>query len=478
MDERNDALYVKIYSHAIERIVFKSIRDVVKEMVAAQMPISFEIEALKAQAVIARTAIVRKMRLFGGNGCSKYNEADFCDDGHCGSWAPMEVLREQWGSDFEEMWKKITIAEEETKDQIITLNNKVIDPRFHAACGGSTENSEKVEDNRILYLRKVLCEYCKDSPYWNHSMEMTLEEIETKLNVSILDYSPKEGPQIEGVIENIVRDEEGRVVRLRIAGKEFKGTEVMELLGLNSTRFGWKPVAFKFETQGKGDGLGLCQYGANKMAAEGKTAEEILKYYYTGIQTKQYEKPSIHKPLNGKIIVVDPGHGGDNMEDSVGPTGLREKDVNLSISKILVKILREAGATVYETRSEDVYIPLSKRAALANEVRPHFFLSIHQNSFPNAYISGTEIYYYRGDKDGEALGELIARALSESLGTVERGAKVADFYLLREVKSPAIQIEVGYITNAEEEIKMKDDSYHEKAAKAIVDALTRYYSYN
>ncbi|QZY55453.1 N-acetylmuramoyl-L-alanine amidase family protein [Crassaminicella profunda] len=213
------------------------------------------------------------------------------------------------------------------------------------------------------------------------------------------------------------------------------------------------------------------------MAKEGKSAEEILKYYFTGVQIKEFDRPGINKPLEGKIIVLDPGHGGNNTEDTIGPTGLREKDVNLSISLELAELLRNAGATVYETRTEDIYVPLSKRCNLAKEVRPHFFMSIHQNYFSNPNISGSEIYHYRGDKEGETLANFILEELWNELGLLKKGTKAADFYLLREVKSSVIHIEVAFITNPKEEEKLRDEKFQCKAAKAIAKGVMQYYGY-
>ena len=477
MEERNDCIYVKIYDEENNKIISKLLSELVQEMVATHMPISFEMEALKAQAIIARTFIVRKIKAFGGAGCEKHIHADLCSHGHCGEWMSKEQLREIWAKDFEGNWEKLRKAEEETRDRIITFKNKPIDPRFHAACGGATENSERVDENRTLYLRKVLCSYCKDSPYWHQSVEMSLEELEQGLQVGMSNSSPIIGPQIGDMIENIERDEAGRIVQMKIGGTLFKGTQIMNLLGLNSTRFGWKPIAFRIETQGKGDGLGLCQYGANTMAILGHGVEEILNYYFTGVQIKEFEKPSINKPLSGKIIVIDPGHGGNSSEDHVGPTGLREKDVNLQISLRLGELLRQAGAEVHETRTEDIYVSLSQRAKLANTIRPNFFLSIHQNAFANPNISGSEVYHYRGDRDGEALAGMILKELTAQLGTAERGVKTADFYLLREVKTTALQIEVAYITNPQEEEKLKADASIEAAANAIAKGLIQYYSF-
>ena len=478
MNNNSQSLKLKIYDIEKDQIISKCINKVIEEMVAVQMPISFELEALKAQAIITRTYIIRRARLFGGEGCSKYKDADLCLDGHCGAWLHIDQIRDMWGNDFDKNWRKLEEAVRDTNDLIITMNNKPIEPRFHCTCGGATENAENIEGNRTLYLRKVLCDYCVDSPYYKESLEMTLEEIEEKLKIGTTKAFPDKGSEIEGIIEDVMRDDAGRIKSIKIGGRHFKGLDVMNLMGLNSTRFGWKPIAFRIEMQGKGDGLGMCQYGANAMAKQGKTVEEILKYYFTGIQIKKFEKPSINQPLSGKIILLDPGHGGDNMEDVIGPDlGLREKNVNLSISIQLAKLLREAGAEVHETRTKDVYVSLSKRASIANSLRPDFFISIHQNFFANPSISGSEIYYYRGDREGETLGNFILGELSAALGTASRGTKIADFYLLREVRTSVIQVEVGFITSPEEEKMMAQEEFPEKVALAILKGLVRYYSY-
>src|SRR5690606_34074720 len=115
---------------------------------------------------------------------------------------------------------------------------------------------------------------------------------------------------------------------------------------------------------GKGDGLGLCQYGANAMAEEGIGAEEILKYYYTGVEIKKIKNPCINKPLKGKLILIDPAHGGEDSDDYIGKQGLREKDVNLSIALYLEKELETLGAKVYLTRREDKIVHLNDRAQM------------------------------------------------------------------------------------------------------------------
>ncbi|SKC58623.1 stage II sporulation protein D [Maledivibacter halophilus] len=477
MKNSENLVLIKVYDKKANALINRSIDEFIPELVAAQINIDFELEAIKAQTIIARTALIRKARIFGGEGCTKHIDADFCTEGHCGPWISKEKLKSKWGKNFQKNWEKLVRANEETRYLIMTIKNKVINPRYHPTCGGSTENSENVEDYNVLYLRKVLCNYCTSSPYWENFKDVSIDEIEEKFNIKLGKTSPINEANIDNIIEVIERDEEGRVKKIKLGDKVFKGTEFCKCLGLDSTRFGWRPTALRFETRGKGHGLGLCQYGANEIAKQGQKAEEILRYYYTGIDIKKYEKPDKNKPINNKVIVIDPGHGGKENTGVIGELGLIEKDITLSISQELKKELEDLGAQVILTRYTDEYISLNKRAKIANEIRPNFFISIHMNSFTNSNIAGTEIYHYRGDKEGENIANFIIKNMAEKIGSVNRGVKVADFYLLKTVTKSAIHIEVEYLTNLEEEKKLMECDYSKKIAQSIANGITEYYQY-
>ncbi len=354
------------------------------------------------------------------------------------------------------------------------FEGKPIKPFFHYRCGGATENSENVLGNRITYLRRVLCSSCKDQEDSGGDRYFTVQELEEMLKTR---FNKPEGVyyNIQGMFEDIEVDEQGKINRIRIGAKTFKGTEVRELLKLNSTRFDYIPVKFLVKCIGTGHGLGLCQCGASEMAKSGKNYQEILKYYYTGIYFGQMEIPDFSKPLKGVRIVLDAAHGGEASEDNKGPNGLREKDVNLDIVLMLGSLLQDQGAEVYMTRSSDVVMALSDRAVFSNGKRPDFFLSVGQNSFPNSTASGTEIYYYRGDRQGEKLSKLIIEDLCNSLGLKNRGVRTAEFYLLREVKASAVMIQLLYISNPQDEKLLEDQSFREAASAAIFRAIKKYY---
>ncbi|MGE5677036.1 MAG: N-acetylmuramoyl-L-alanine amidase, partial [Pseudomonadota bacterium] len=280
---------------------------------------------------------------------------------------------------------------------------------------------------------------------------------------------------IQGMFEDIEVDDQGKINRIRIGSKTYRGTEVRELLQLNSTRFDYIPIKFLVKCIGTGHGLGLCLCGAREMAKSGKNYREILKYYYTGVSFEKMKTPDSGKPLRGLRIVLDAAHGGENCNDNRGASGLREKDVNLDITNRLGRMLEEQGAEVHLTRIGDTSIALSDRAALSNGKRPELFLSIGQNSFPNSTASGTELYYYRGDTQGERLSRLILERLEKSLGLKDRGARTAEFYLLREVKASAVIIQLLYISNPRDEALLSDPGFREKAAEAIFEGIRKYY---
>ena len=240
----------------------------------------------------------------------------------------------------------------------------------------------------------------------------------------------------------------------------------MELLQLNSTRFNYTPVKFLFKSVGMGHGLGLCLCGANEMARIGRSAEEILNYYYTGIKLEPMEVLEEGKPLKGHKFVLDAGCGDEDGKVREN-NGLNEKDINLDIVLSLSRLLKNDGATVRLTREGDEDVALSDRAAISNAEKPEIFISILQNCFASAGVSGTEIYHFRGDKQSERLSKLIIDEVCAVIGSKNRGVRTAEFYLLRQVRASAIILHLLYITNPQDAEKLADPAMREKAAEAL-----------
>ncbi len=427
-------------------------------------------ETAKCFVIMARTELARKAKTYGGNGCEMKKECDICTKpGHCLEYGIPNI-----DIPYEKIPIGIRKAAEETKNKIITFEGKPIKPYFHYRCGGATENSENVIGNKITYIRKVFCMYCSDADDADKDKYFTLEELEKLLNIRI--ENPKnEYYNINGIFEKIDVDEEGRIRSIKIGGKVFKGTEITERLHLNSTRFNYMPVRFLISCIGKGHGLGLCMIGSERMAGLGKSYEEILNYYYTGIEIEEVQLPEADKPLKGQIIVLDAASGKGDKSEAISKTGLREGHINLLIAEELKRLLTGKDAIVYLTRQDENHVILSKRVELTNDKRPDIFISICQNTFQNETASGTEIYHYREDKVGRKLSNLIMEEITKELDSNNRGIKEAEFYILREVRCSAVLIEVLYLTNPIDEKKLRDFQMLKKVAQAIYNAIIRYY---
>lgn len=415
-----------------------------------EIDLDFHIEALKAQAVAIRTNLIR------ASGQIEVNSLD------------IDSNREA------EHNKKVRQAVEETEGIIVTFNGKSIDAKYHIACGGSTENAENVLKNSVTYLRRVLCHYCKASPYWWKEKSFSVEEIERLLKIKFPNMDIEESFPIEGFMDDIERDECGRVKAIKIGDKTFTGVELMELLSLDSTRFSIYPSQIKFISRGKGHGLGLCQYGANKMAEEGHSFRDILSYYYTGVEIENLILPDENRPLYGKKIMLDPGHGGDDIGHKGDYLGLLEKDITLKLGLELKRKLEGLGATVYMTREEDKNIYTTKRIEEANKTKPDFFISIHMDYFPRASVKGVEMFHFEDDNESKGLALSILERLKEyELPT--RGIKEGNFYVFRGVSVSSLLIEAGYLSSKEEECKLNKDEYVEKLVDAIARGVVDYF---
>ncbi|SMB92575.1 N-acetylmuramoyl-L-alanine amidase [Thermanaeromonas toyohensis ToBE] len=194
-------------------------------------------------------------------------------------------------------------------------------------------------------------------------------------------------------------------------------------------------------------------------------------------------KPS----LKGSKIVLDPGHGTDPQgpdPGAIGPTGVKEKDVNLAIALKLAQLLRAEGARVYLTREgESTSFSLAERAYYANDLKADVFISIHSNSSLNPAVGGTATYIYAppGTELEEQRDERLrlARCIQESLvaalGLRNIGILEANFSVLRNTQMPSVLVEVAFISNPEEEKLLNDPAFQAKAAAGILEGLRRYF---
>ena len=247
-------------------------------VVAAEMPASFEKEALKAQAVAARSyALYRKE-----NPTSEHPEAAVCTDfSHCKAYKTEEELKNSWGDKSLEYSKKIEDAVYETAGEIIAYNGEVAMAVFHSQAGsGRTENSKDVWGGDVPYLISVESHGENEAPNFYSTAVFPFEEFKEKLlskdKEAVINSSKDIG--VPSVSEG------GSVKSIKIGGREFTGRDIRSLFGLRSSCFKIKAdeSTVTFEVTGYGHGVGMSQYGANTMAKEGYTYIQILTHYYTG----------------------------------------------------------------------------------------------------------------------------------------------------------------------------------------------------
>lgn len=191
-------------------------------------------------------------------------------------------------------------------------------------------------------------------------------------------------------------------------------------------------------------------------------------------RTQKIEIGLGHNPLAGKIIVLDPGHGGSDP-GAIGKGGLFEKDITLKFGLKLKQLLKNAGATVIMTREKDVYPTLGERVDLANQLNSDIFVSIHCNSFAGVDPGGTETFISPTPTSQTILlAEKVQENLVKAIGLFDRGVKSDQFYVLNNTTMPAILVEVAFLSKDEEAELLKQDDFQFKAANGIYVGILAY----
>ena len=260
-----------------------NIDDYLCNVVSAEMPADFEIEALKAQAIVARTYTIYKILN------KKHENADICDDSTCcQAWISKEDRLARWEeSKRENNWQKINDCVNSTKGKIITYNNQPINAFFHSNSGGVTEIPVNVWGGTgYPYLQSV--ETSGEDAYNQYASEVTFtqEELINKLKQKYSDISIDFSNENE--IKILEYTESTRVKTVKFGNHEISGVEARTLLGLQSTNFEITKDGdnIKFSVKGYGHGVGMSQTGADSMAKQGSTAEDIIKHFYAGVEIK------------------------------------------------------------------------------------------------------------------------------------------------------------------------------------------------
>lgn len=245
--------------------------------VAGEMPVLFEVEALKAQSVASRTYVLKKIK------DNKDNDYDVLDTVSNQVYLDGVQLKAKWGDKYEEYVSRVRSAVNETSMEYISYNGEIIDALFFSTSNGYTEDAKVVFSNDIPYLKSV------DS-VWD---EEVASAFATSTTISLQEFYDKLGMKYSKdlKVEVLERSSSNRIVRLKINDKEFNGRDIYNKLKLRSCDFEFIQIGSNVEikTKGYGHGVGMSQYGAHGMAKKGYNYKEILVHYYTNTDLKKLE---------------------------------------------------------------------------------------------------------------------------------------------------------------------------------------------
>ena len=278
---------ISVYDTNTKKTTVMNLEEYIKGVVAAEMPADFDIEALKAQAVAARTFAYGRLTGVYKSAAGVHDGVDICTDStHCQAWSSKENAMKKWSIFFAaKNWGKIEKAVNATKGMIVVYKGSIANTLFHASSAGRTENSEDVWSGvAVPYLRSVESSGDEDSKGYVTSISVDRAEFLEKLKNAYPDNEFDKN--IFKSIRILDHTEGGRVKTLKIGDIKLKGTEFRKLFKLRSSAFKIsenKDGSLKITTTGYGHGVGMSQWGADSLAKKGGTYMEILKHYYTGV---------------------------------------------------------------------------------------------------------------------------------------------------------------------------------------------------
>ncbi|MCL1950895.1 MAG: stage II sporulation protein D [Turicibacter sp.] len=258
---------IPVMRYADDRLEEIDLEDYVKGVVASEMYPSFEMEALKAQAIVARTFVLYSLQS-SEHVLDTVMDQVFRDEGQ---------LRERWSADFDGYWARITEAVDTTEGLVVKYDGQLVETLFFAMTNGFTENSEDVFGGTRAHLRSIESPWDTGVPNFEVETEFTLQNFRNALGDSSLTVSD---------IAILSRTPGGRVAEVQVGNTTMRGTQFRSALGLRSADFRVtsRNNLVVITTRGSGHGVGMSQHGANQMALAGKTYADILRFYYQGIE--------------------------------------------------------------------------------------------------------------------------------------------------------------------------------------------------
>jgi stage II sporulation protein D len=279
---------VKLYRKAKDKVEEINLEDYIMGVVASEVPANFNEEALKAQAVAARTFYMnRRSNPYKDD---KSKGAEVCDSTNCQVYMDKEERMAKWSkSEAESNWSKIEKAVLDTKGQVLTYDGLILEyPQFFATSSGKTENAKDVFSVDVPYLKSEESSGEEIAPKFKTTLSIPINEFINKIDQKY-DHANLTRSGLASFIKIESYTEGGSVKELKAGNSVIKGTEFRELFNLNSTNFtfDFEADSVKINCTGYGHGVGMSQWGANAMAKSGSTYDEILKHYYSGVAIQQ-----------------------------------------------------------------------------------------------------------------------------------------------------------------------------------------------
>ena len=271
----DESIKVRVKRLQKDKIDEIELNEYVLGVLAGEMPISFELEALKAQAVASRSYVLKRLNY------NKDKDYDVVDSITNQVYLDNEHLKKAWGDNYIKNINKLKTAVNETFNEYLECDGQIADALFFSTSNGYTENSELVFNFAVSYLKSVSSPWDKEvTTAFKTTKEMSLQEFYERLN---LPYQEK----IK--IENIDRSATNRILKIKINNQEFTGREIYNKLKIRSTDFTIEQENTNviITTIGYGHGVGMSQYGALGMAKKGYNYKEILTHYYQNTQIKK-----------------------------------------------------------------------------------------------------------------------------------------------------------------------------------------------
>jgi stage II sporulation protein D len=274
------------------KLVTMPLEEYVVGVVAAEMPVNFDTEALKSQAIAARTFAVAKMKIYGGTGCVRNPGADVCSETHCQVWITKEDRFKSWKPEEAIAdWNKIVNAVATTEGMVISYKGKLATGvKYFSTSDGKTENSLYAFGYAEPYLVSVDSPNEEEAPSFKSQVVMSKADFIARIK-KVYPGIKVPSDKLASQVKVLDYTEGGRVKTIKIGEKTFSGIDIRWAMSLKSADFniGIDKKNVTFNVKGYGHGVGMSQWGANEMGKRGMTYDSILKHYFKGIEISKID---------------------------------------------------------------------------------------------------------------------------------------------------------------------------------------------